>query len=79
MSNYLSPFVKYFEKPEHQAFSLPGGSPAALRVHGFPGSPAETRHLGLALQNAGLTVESILLPGFGEQIDTLFERSSTDW
>jgi carboxylesterase len=78
-SEYLSPFIKYFEKPEHQAFSLPGGSPAALLVHGFPGSPAETRPLGLALQNAGWSVEGLLLPGFGSQIGTLFERRYTEW
>lgn len=79
MGDQLSPFVKYFEKPEHQAFSLPGGPVAALLVHGFPGSPAETRPLGLALQKAGLTVEGMLLPGFGQQIDTLFERRYTEW
>jgi carboxylesterase len=79
MGEYLAPFVKYFEKPEHQAFSLPGGAAAALLVHGFPGSPAEMRGLGLALQKAGLSVEGILLPGFGQQIDTLFERHYTEW
>jgi len=79
VSEYLDPFVKYFEKPEHQAFSLTGGSPAALLVHGFPGSPAETRPMGLALQSAGWSVEGILLPGFGEQIGTLFERRYTEW
>lgn len=79
MSDTLSPFVKYFEKPEHQAFSLSGGTAAALLVHGFPGSPAETRPLGLALQKAGWSVEGILLPGFGVEIGALFERRYTDW
>jgi carboxylesterase len=79
MGEYLAPFVKYFEKPEHQAFSLPGGEAAALLVHGFPGSPAEMRELGLVLHKAGLSVEGILLPGFGQQIDTLFERHYTEW
>jgi carboxylesterase len=79
MNDPLSPFIKYFEKPEHQAFLLEGGSPAALLVHGFPGSPAETRPLGLALQKAGWSVEGILLPGFGAQMNTLFERRHTEW
>lgn len=74
-----SPFVRYFQRPEHRPFSLPGGEPAALLVHGFPGSPAEMRPLGEALNRVGWTAQGILLPGFGEQIETLFERRYTDW
>jgi carboxylesterase len=76
-----------FSGPEHQSFhfpaALPGrkgaGGPAALLVHGFPGTPAELRPLGLALQQAGWTARGILLPGFGSQIATLVDRRFEDW
>ena len=75
----LTPFIKYFQAPEHLPFSLPGGPRAALLVHGFPGTPAEMIPLGKALHNQGWTVKGILLPGFGEQIHTLFDQTNTAW
>jgi carboxylesterase len=68
-----------FQAAEHQPFTLEGGRPAALLVHGFPGTPAEMRPLGAALHRQGWTVHGLLLPGFGPQIETLFERRHTDW
>lgn len=68
-----------FQGPEHLPFLWPGGAPAALLVHGFPGTPAEMRPLGEALHKAGWTVQGLLLPGFGPQIATLDERRTGDW
>jgi carboxylesterase len=68
-----------FQGPEHLPFLWPGGAPAALLVHGFPGTPAEIRPLGEALHKAGWTVQGLLLPGFGPQIATLDERRAGDW
>ena len=68
-----------FQGPEHLPFLWPGGAPAALLVHGFPGTPAEMRPLGEALHKAGWTVQGLLLPGFGPQIATLDERRAGDW
>lgn len=68
-----------FPGPEHQPFELKGGAPGALLVHGFPGTPAEVRPLGDALHTAGWTVRGLLLPGFGPQFDTLFERRASEW
>jgi carboxylesterase len=71
--------LNLFTDEEHQPFFWQGGSPAALLVHGFMGTPAEMRSLANDLHEAGWTVEGILLPGFGAQIDTLFERRYQEW
>jgi carboxylesterase len=70
---------RVFQGPEHQSYLLPGGEPAALLLHGFPGTPAETRALGEALHAAGWTVQGLLLPGFGPEIDRLGEYRYGDW
>jgi carboxylesterase len=74
-----SPFAEAFSGRAHEAFHLEGGSVAALLVHGFPGTPAEMRPLAEVLHGAGWTVEGLLLPGFGAQIETLFERKNHEW
>jgi carboxylesterase len=68
-----------FQAPEHQTYLWPGGQPAALLLHGFPGTPAETRALGQVLHDAGWTVQGLLLPGFGTDIDRLGEYRYGDW
>ncbi len=68
-----------FQAPEHQTYLWPGGQPAALLLHGFPGTPAETRALGQVLHGAGWTVQGLLLPGFGTEIDRLGEYAYGDW
>lgn len=77
--NLASPFIEYFSKPEHQPFLLEAGGPAVLLVHGFPGSPAEMHPLGEAFHQAGWTARGHLLPGFGPQIETIFERRYPEW
>ncbi len=77
--NQASPFIEYFSKPEHQPFLLEAGKPAVLLVHGFPGSPAEMRPLAEVFQQAGWTARGHLLPGFGRQIETIFERRYPEW
>lgn len=68
-----------FAGDEHQPFIWQGGRPAALLIHGFMGTPAEMRPLAHELHQAGWTVQSLLLPGFGQQIDTLFDRRYQEW
>lgn len=72
-------FSQLFAGPEHMPFLWEGMTPAALLVHGFPGTPAEMRPLAEALQEAGWTVQGLLLPGFGREMDTLPERSHVEW
>lgn len=68
-----------FQSEEHKPFKWAGKEPAALLVHGFPGTPAELRPLAKGLNEAGWTVQGVLLPGFGPDIDTLFNRQTSDW
>lgn len=74
-------FASAFAGEQHQPFRLDAGSgsPAALLVHGFPGTPAEMRPLGDALHAAGWTAHGVLLPGFGPEIVTLGEKRLEDW
>ncbi len=60
-----------FPGDEHRAFRREAGEPAAVLVHGFPGTPAEMRPLADTLLDAGWTVHAPLLPGFGAQIERL--------
>jgi carboxylesterase len=79
----------YRGKTEHRAFLFPAAgeataaaaakAPAALLVHGYLGSPAEVRALGQALSGRGWTARGPLLPGFGEDIETLPRRRFEDW
>lgn len=68
-----------FEGDEHRPFLWEAGRPAALLVHGFLGTPAEFRPLAGELLQAGWTVQGLLLPGFGAQVDSLFERRYPEW
>ncbi len=68
-----------FEDDRHQPFILEGGGPAAILVHGFPGTPAEMRPIANLLNRNGWTVKGILLPGFGSQIGTLISTNYSQW
>ena len=57
-------------QPAHldpSAFEAAGGPVGILLIHGFTGSVAETRPMGLYLAERGLTVRCPLLPGHGTQ------------
>jgi len=68
-----------FNAREHFDFIIPGDKPAALLVHGFPGTPAEMRPLAESLHDRGWTVRGLLLPGFGSDLDTLPRRRAEEW
>lgn len=70
---------KPFTGSEHTPFLWQGKDCAALLIHGFPGSPAEMRPLGSALHEIGWTVHGLMLPGLGNDIETLETRSYHDW
>jgi carboxylesterase len=71
--------ARIYQGDEHDPFALQGGKPAALLVHGFLGTPAEVRPLAESLHRAGWTVQGVLLPGFGPDIETLPERTYEEW
>jgi carboxylesterase len=68
-----------FADPKHSGFLLKSGTPAAVLVHGFPGTPNEIRSVAEALHENGWTVQGLLLPGFGPQLDTLGQKKYEDW
>ena len=68
-----------FQSPEHQPFYWGGDQAAALLVHGFPGTPAEMRPVGQLFREMGWTVQGLLLPGFGPEIDALADHTHADW
>ena len=70
---------KPFDGVENRSFRWQAGDPAALLLHGFPGTPAEMRPLGTVLRDAGWTVHGLMLPGLGADIATLEQRSFHDW
>ena len=74
----LFPFTP-FTSLNHKDFLLEGGHPAALLIHGYPGTPMEMRPLADALHARGWTCRGLLLPGFGRQIETLPQRRWTEW
>lgn len=71
--------LSLFDGDKHRPFLWEAGKPAALLLHGFLGTPAEFRPLAGELLQAGWTVQGLLLPGFGAQIDSLFERRYAEW
>ena len=82
ISDFNSPQVSLadlFGTAEHQPFVWENGRPAAILIHGFPGTPAEVRKLASVLHETGWTVQGLLLPGFGTQFDTLGGRRYSEW
>ncbi len=75
----LPQFQQFFEGHEHKPFRWPGSQRAALMIHGFPGTPAEMHPIAMHLHEVGWTVDGPLLPGFGEDIMTLDQRTNSDW
>lgn len=66
-------------RPGAEAFSLGEGPVGVLMVHGFTGSPASMRPIGVWLAARGLAVEGVRLPGHGTSIEDLRDRRWTDW
>lgn len=70
-----------FQGEEHRSFcwEVSGSRRAALLVHGFPGSPAEMHSVAQIIHRLGWTVEGVLLPGFGPDLETMPYRRMEDW
>jgi carboxylesterase len=75
----MQAFAQAFAGEHHRPFVLNGGAPAALLIHGFPGTPAEMRPIAQSLHHAGWTAHGLLLPGFGLEIETLADRTHNEW
>ncbi len=57
----------------------PEDGPPALLVHGFTGSPWDTRPLGEALAARGHRVHGMRLPGHGTTAEALLHVTHEDW
>lgn len=68
-----------FQGAEHQPFHFDAGRAGALLLHGFPGTPAETRALGEQFAQMGISAHGMLLPGFGADIPRLSSVTRADW
>jgi esterase/lipase len=73
------PHLPLFTHPDHEPFVFKGGKPAAVLVHGFPGTALEMRHLGRALNKTGWTVGGIRLPGFGSDFANVVHFNNQAW
>lgn len=81
MPTYNNSFsdLQMFQDVKHEPFIINGGTPAAVLIHGFPGTPAEMRPIAKILNDGGWTVSGILLPGMGSQIGTLYSTDYHQW
>jgi len=75
----MLPQIEAFTGAEHLPFKHLGGKPAALLVHGFPGTPNDLRPLAEALNAEGWTTDAPLLPGFGRDIGDISNYGFKDW
>jgi carboxylesterase len=73
------PLLPLFTDPRHAPFTFEGGRPAALLVHGYPGTALEMREIGHALHAEGWTARGLRLPGFGPEIVELIDHNNRDW
>lgn len=73
-------FSAVFQDEKYQPFVWKD-SPTycAILVHGFPGTPLEMRPVADIFHNLGWTVHGLLLPGFGVEINSLADKTYTDW
>lgn len=69
----------HFLTEEYQPIDWHGSAPAFLLIHGFLGTPAEWRPIGLALRERGHRVLAPLLPGFGARLEELPRVRLEDW
>jgi carboxylesterase len=68
-----------YPPPTPDPFDYPGNDVGILLVHGFTGSPSETRPLGQYLAQQGYTVAGLLLPGHGTTWQDLNKCKWQDW
>lgn len=63
-----------------ESFCLIGNNKkAVLLLHGYTGSPAEMKPLGIYLNNLGYTVLCPCLPGHGTTVEDLAQKTTKDW
>lgn len=71
----MTRYMHEYAKP----FFLEGGGHAVLLTHGFTGTPAHMLPLARRLQQAGFTVQGLLLPGHGTSVADMKKSVWQDW
>lgn len=71
--------IRVFQGEAHRPYYRRRGRPAALLIHGFPGTPAELRPLERTFAGRGWSTCAPLLPGFGADVLRLGEYRADDW
>ena len=71
--------MKQYMHENARPFFLEGGEHAVLLTHGFTGTPAHMLPLAERLQAAGFTVQGLLLPGHGTDIEDMRKSTWQDW
>ncbi|MBQ2028269.1 MAG: alpha/beta fold hydrolase [Clostridia bacterium] len=65
--------------PNAAPFFMKGGEHAVLLTHGFTGSAGHMHPLGDILNAKGFTVQGILLPGHGTNLEDMRQRCWQEW
>ncbi|GAB4201967.1 MAG: alpha/beta fold hydrolase [Roseiflexaceae bacterium] len=78
-SSAVSPDATSVPTASTEPFFERRGPTGILLLHGYSGSPAELRPMGMALAEAGYTVHGPLLPGHGGVPADLFGVRYEDW
>jgi esterase/lipase len=73
------PKITIFEDPIHLPYQRDGGPQAALLVHGYSGTAANTRPMAEVLHQKNWAVNCLCLPGFGKQIEDLPRYHYSEW
>jgi len=60
-------------------FYFEGNKVGCLLIHGFTGTPAEMKLLGLYLNEKGYTVKGVLLRGHGTTVEDMEKTNWKDW
>ena len=78
-TEFFLPDWGLFQGVQHMSIERTGGHPAALFIHGFPDTPLAMSDLANSLHDQGWTVSVPLLPGFGPQLNTLYQQRVEFW
>jgi len=71
--------VRNFADTNAQPFLLKGGPHGVLLLHGFTGSAAHMRLIGVELNRQGFTVQGIHLPGHATTMEEMAKTGWQDW
>ena len=71
--------MKTVIQPRAEPYFFPGNDTGCLLLHGFTGSPTETRWLGEFLAEQGYSVLGVRLSGHGTRPEDLIRMRWRDW